>query len=258
MSSSAARALRILDWIARAGRPLGVSEIAREASLAPGTVFRSLDALVRADFIARYQASARYVPANAVERLRRSVIAGFRMREPVLPYLRQLASASGETVSLHVRLGWYGVRIASALGTAEVTSAANLGETQPLGDYYAGKAMLAFLSEAHIARYGDWLAGHGVPFREQARELHAVKKRGFASGDADFTGARAVAFPIRSTQEPIAAIAIEGPVLPRTGEHHGGFSDWRETVAHVEALARAQAGLFENPFAHLDPNSLIL
>jgi IclR family acetate operon transcriptional repressor len=256
MSSSAARALRILDRIARAGRPLGVTEIARESSLAPGTVFRSLDALARSDFIARYQASSRYVLGSAAERLRRSVIAGFRMRESVLPYLRQLASVSGETASLHVRLGWYDVRIASAPGTAEVTNAPLVGETRPLGDFYAGRAMLAFLSDAEIARYRVWSSEHGVLFRETER--HAVKEGGFALGDADVAGAHAVAFPVRPNEEAIAAIAIEGPVFSRIGSHPRGFSDWREIIAHVEALARAQASLFENPYAHLDPDLCVV
>jgi DNA-binding IclR family transcriptional regulator len=256
MSSSAARALRILDRIGRAGRPLGVTEIARESSLAPGTVFRSLDALARGDFIARYQASSRYVLGAAAERLRRSVIDGFRMRESVLPYLRQLASVSGETASLHVRLGWYDVRIASAPGTAEVTNAPLIGETRPLGDFYAGRAMLAFLPDAEIARYRAWSAKFGVPFRD--KELRAVKQDGFASGEAELADAGAIAFPVCPRHEAIAAIAIEGPVFSRIGGHPRGFSDWREIIAHVEALARAQASLFENPYAHLDPDSCVL
>jgi DNA-binding IclR family transcriptional regulator len=257
MSSSAARALRILDRIGRAGRPLGVTEIAREASLAPGTVFRSLDALLRADLIARYQASSRYVLGSAAGRLRQSVIASFRMREPVLPYLRQLASVSGETASLHVPVGWYGVRVASVPGTAEVMNAAVLGETRALGDYYAGRAMLAFFSGVHIARYREWSGAQNVSFQETERELSAVKACAFALGE-DVAGARGIAFPVRSAKEPLAAIAIEGPVVSRTGEQPPGLSEWREIVAHVEALAGVQTALFENPFAHLDRDSWIL
>jgi IclR family acetate operon transcriptional repressor len=256
MSSSAARALRILDRIGRARRPLSVTEIARESSLAPGTVFRSLDALARSDFIVRYHASSRYVLGGTAERLRRSVTAVFRMRESVLPYLRQLASVSGETASLHVRLGWYCVRIASAPGTAEVTNAPAVGETHLLGDYYAGMAMLAFLSDAQIARCRAWSAKHGVPFREN--EILAAKQTGIARSDTEVAGACAIAFPVRPTVEAIAAIVIEGPVFLRAGGHPVGFSDWREIVAHVEALARAQPGLFENPYAHLDPDSWVL
>src|SRR3954463_2329107 len=114
--------------------------------LPPGTVFRGLDALAKHGFVARYQASSRYVIGSTVERLRRSLLARFRMREAVLPYLHQLASVSGETASLHVRLGWYGLRVASALGTGEVASTPALGQTYALGGHFAGKAILALLS----------------------------------------------------------------------------------------------------------------
>lgn len=258
MSSSATRALRILGMIGGAGRPIGVAEIARASSLAPGTVFRSLDALVRANFIERYQSSSRFVPGPAAERLRWSLIARFRMREAVLPYLRQLASISGETASLHVRLGWYGVRIASAPGTAEVTNAPPLGETRLLGTYYAGRAILAFLGEADIAQYRIWSAAHSDPLVEKERKLQVVKEIGFSLGDTELPETSAIAFPIRQDGKAIAAIAIEGPVFLRAGADTGMLSGWREIIAHVESLARTQAVLFENPFSHLDPEFFAL
>jgi DNA-binding IclR family transcriptional regulator len=184
----------------------------------------------------------------------RSLIARFRMREAVRPYLRQLASISGETASLHARLGWYAVRIASAPGTAEVTNAPPLGETHPLGEHYAGEAILAFLSDASVARYCAWAAARGV----RPPEIGAVRERGFALSESDLDEGASIAFPIRSgAGEAIAALAIEGPVFARNEAQTGDLSGWREIVAHVEALARTQGSLFENPFPHLNPDLLI-
>ena len=73
MSSSAKRALKIVEVLSGADRPLGVTEIARALALPPGTVFRGLDALLRAGLVARYQASSRYVPGPLAERLRQIV-----------------------------------------------------------------------------------------------------------------------------------------------------------------------------------------
>jgi DNA-binding IclR family transcriptional regulator len=257
MSSSAKRALRILESVGRAENPVGVSEVARRLSLSPGTVFRSLDALGKAGLVTRYQASARYVLGPAAERLRHSLIATFRMRDVCLPYLRQLASLSGETTSLHVRLGWYGVRIASVPGSGEVTNSPPLGEASPLGNTYSGEAILAFLSESDIAHYRVWAAKHGIRWSEKQRELHSIAMRGFAAGETAFEDGMAVALPIRSGDAAIAAIAIEGPVFhPQSPV--SGISDWSEILGHVEALVRAQPHLFENPFAHLDPESILL
>jgi DNA-binding IclR family transcriptional regulator len=261
MSSSAKRALRILEFVSDTEQPLGVTEIARSLSLAPATVFRSLDALSRADLVSRYQSSSRYVLGAAADRLCQSLIARFRIRELSLPYLRQLASASGESTSLHVRLGWYSVRIASVPGMAEVTNAPPVGDTRALGDAYVGKAILAFLSNTEIARYRAWAAAHDFRWSEEdERERRSAKKCGVALGKAELgeTG-MPVAFPIRVRDAAVAALTIDGPVLDRPpGFHSSPFSDWRQIVTHLESLALTQPALFENPFAHIDPDTIVL
>ena len=70
MSSSARRALRILETVGAAERPVGATEVGRALGLSAGTVFRGLDALERAGYVARFQASARYVLGASVGGLR--------------------------------------------------------------------------------------------------------------------------------------------------------------------------------------------
>src|SRR5258706_6806136 len=259
MSSSAKRALRILEFVSDSDHPLGVTEIARSLSLAPATVFRSLDALGRADLVSRYQSSSRYVLGVAADRLCQSLVARFRIRELSLPYLRQLASVSGESTSLHVRLGWYSVRIASAPGTAEVTNAPAIGDTRALGDTYAGKAILAFLSIAEIARYRAWAQTHDMQAPEKDWDLRSVRKRGAALGMTDGGTGMKVAFPIRVGDAAIAALTIDGPVLDEAPDPAASpFSDWLLIVTHLESLAHAQPALFENPFAHIDPDTILM
>ena len=125
MSSSAKRALKILAAVGHSGRAMGVTEIARALGVAPGTAFRGLDALQRANLLARHPALPRYVLGPSALGLRQSLLSLFPIRDVCLPYLRQLASASGETSSLHVRIGWYAARIATAPGAAEMTSGAS-------------------------------------------------------------------------------------------------------------------------------------
>jgi len=269
VSSSAKRALRILRHIGRADRPLGVSEIARDLSLPAGTVFRSLDALARADLIARYRSSSRYVPGHAAELLRRSLIARFDIRQVCLPYMRQLASMSGETVSLHVRLGWYAVRIGSAPGAGEVMNSPPLGEAQALGECHAGRAILAFLPQAEIANYRCWAAERGLA---PARALRGIAAAGYALCASE------IAFPIRVENCAIAVLAVEGPVDTVDGARPGRraevlreaeprrtaghltmtISAWQQIVANIETLARAQPALFENPLAHIGADSILL
>lgn len=235
MSSSAARTLRVLDEIAASDHPLGVSEIARALSLPAGTVFRSLDALARAGLVARYRESSRYISGPMAEQLHRSVIARFPIREVCLPYLRQLASISGETISLHVPAGWYSIRICSVPGTGEVMTSRPVGEAQALHESPAGQAILAGLPKSELAAYRKW-SGHNL-----APDARPPGKDG-----------KEFAFPIYARQRVIAAISIDAPFTP-SGEQ---LSACRNVVANIGTLARTQPGHFAGPFSHLSPDAL--
>jgi DNA-binding IclR family transcriptional regulator len=248
VSSSASRALRILETVGAAERPLGATEIGQKLGISAGTAFRGLDALERAGYLARFQASPKFVLGKSVAALRQSLLARFPIRDVAAPYLRQLAFASGETCSLTVRLGWHGLRIAAAPGTNEVTSAPPLGAVRPLGEGCAGRAILAhFAPDAPEAK-------------RLARALAEIRRRGFATEETAFArGRAAIAFPIRRAGQAIAAIAIDGPVveLARPAAHDD-LPRWREIVQSVERLAQARPALFAGPFDHLDPDDIVL
>ena len=246
MSSSARRALRILETVGAAERPLGATEIGRALRLSPATAFRGLDALERAGYATRFQASTRFVLGKSTAALRQSLLARFPVRDVAMPYLRQLAFASGETVSLTVRLGWYGLRIAAAHGTNEVTNALPLGAVRRLADGVAGRAILAFLPEGASA--------------SATKPLADIRKRGFATEETAFAhGRAAVAFPIRRGDQAVAAVTIEGPVLDLARPTaHADLPHWREIVASLERLAAARPALFAGPFDHLDPDDIVL
>jgi DNA-binding IclR family transcriptional regulator len=248
LSSSAARALRILATVGAAERPLGPTEIGQRLGVAAGTAFRGLDALERAGFVARFQASPKFVLGKSVAALRQGLLARFPIREVCAPYLRQLAFDSGETVSLTVRLGWHALRIAAAPGTNEVTSAPPLGALRPLAEGLAGRAILAHLSS------------DAPEAKRLARALAEIRKRGFATEETAFArGRAALAFPVRRDGEAIAAIAIEGPVVDlKESAAHDDLPRWREIVHAVERLAQARPALFAGPFDHLDPHDIAL
>lgn len=246
MSSSAARALRVLDQVAASDKPPGVTDVARALSLPPGTVFRSLDALTRAGLVARYRESSRYIPGPMAEHLHRSIIARFSIREVCLPYLRQLASISGETVSLHVPVGWYAVRTCSVPGMAEVMTSRPAGGAQPLHESPAGRVILAGLPKSELASYRSW-PGSTLPWREGR---NAPKRLSAKAG----SGRGETVFPVRVVRGVIAAITIEAPFTP-SGEQ---LSACRNVVANIEALALAQPGLFAGPFSHLSADAIAL
>jgi IclR family acetate operon transcriptional repressor len=263
VSSSTHRALRILEAVGAAGRPVGTTEVGRALAIPPGTAFRALDALERAGYVTRFQASAKYVLGAAVGGLRQNLLARFPIRDVCLPYLRQLAFASGEAASLTVRLGWYGVRIAAAPGTNEVTSSPPLGGVRLLADGCACRAILASLEPNAADAYVAWARRHVKRVPDATSligDLGRIRARGFAIEETAFARGRgAIALAVRSGRHAIAAIAIEGPVLDLASmAEHGDLPHWREIVQSVERLVQARPALFAGPFDHLDPDDIVL
>ena len=263
MISSAFRTLRILEAIGRADRPLGVTEIARQLGLAPGTVFRGLDALEHAGYVSRFESSPRYVAGPVVNQLRQALLARFTLRDVALPYLRQLAFATGETVSLTMKVGWYALRLIAVPGINEVTSSPPVGDVRLLEQTCAGQAILAFLPRDRLHEYCGWAAAAAVGGQQGSsidEIVSSTRKRGFAIEVASFaTNRAAAAFPVRGTDGPIAAVGIEAPVLhlDHVG-YHDGINQWIEIVGSLEKVVRARPAMFETPFGHLDPANIVL
>jgi DNA-binding IclR family transcriptional regulator len=255
----------ILRLVSTAERPLSATEISRSLDLSTTTAHRGLTTLERAGYVARHQLSARYVLGVTSRRLLHSLFARFALHGFAIPYMRQLAIATGETVSLFVQVGWYAVRIASVKGTKEIIHTGPVGEVRDLDDGVAGRALLAFLPEAERERF---LAARGrAPSAAGRRALDAeladIRASGVATeASAAQPGWAAVAFALRSgagAGVAAGAIAIEGPVLKLGGRRRS--AEWTElatSVAQMEALIRANPARFRNPYGHLDPAGIEL
>ena len=257
MSSSARRALKLLAAIGESGQPMGVTEIARTLGIAPGTAFRGLDALQNAGLLTRHPSAPRFVLGPAALGLRQGLLAQFRIRDVCLPYLRQLASASGETSSLHVRIGWYVSRIAVAPGTAEVTSGAILKGTQLLSAEPSGRTILAHIPRNQLARFLAWATARGIVIPASLeRELAALRARGFAASSPPDTGA--VAFVIRKSDQAFASVVLEGPGLPGAALSSERIAECRAIAGAIEALVRVNPDIGRQPFEHIDPDEIVL
>ena len=253
MSSSAKRALKILAAVGESGRPMGVTEIARMLHIAPGTAFRGMDALSRAHLLARDPRMPRYVLGPAALGLRQSLLAQFRIRDVALPYLRQLASATGETCALYVRIGWYAACVATAPGSAEMTGGTTFGGVEPLSTHIAGRAILAHITHNQIDRYRAWATERGIAISTTfEHDLGAIRARGFARSQVSESTALAV--PILKSDQAFAAVLSEGE---NGGANRPGPQE-QEIAREIAALVRANPALARQPFDHLDPDGVLL
>jgi DNA-binding IclR family transcriptional regulator len=207
--------------------------------------------------LTRHPSAPRFVLGPTALGLRQSLLALFRIRDISLPYLRQLASASGETSSLHVRIGWYAARVAIAPGTAEVTSGAILKGTQLLSTEPSGRAILAHIPRNQVARFLKWATARGIVIPASLeRELAAIRARGFATASPPDSGA--VAFPIHKSDQALASVALEGPGFSGTPLMDERVAECRAVAGAIEALVRANPDIGRQPFEHIDPDDIVV
>lgn len=262
MISSATRALRILQIVGRAPNPIGVAEIARSLDVVPGTAFRSLHALEGLRYVERFQSSSRYVLGPAVTQLHHQLLSRFKLRGLSVPYLDQLAFATGETVALVVPVGWYSLRLAAVPGTNDVTSHSPVGEIKLLEQTAAGRTILASMSFDEIDRYVAWSAGK-LPAAEAEGDLRAtlavIAERGFAREATGYAPGRcSAALPIHRHGAIIAAIAVEGPVLDTQDDDETRLRAWLAALVPLEQAVESAPADIVGPFGHLAREQIVL
>lgn len=257
MTSSGIRALRALQVVNASDEPLGVTAIAAALDTLPGTAYRSLDALERGEFVSRYRASSLYQIGATAIRLRQTLHAQFPLRNVAMPYLRRLALAANDTVSLTVPVGWHSLRLVAIAGSNSVRSSKATGLSGLLEETLAGRAILSSFDQKMMARYLE----DAAPLLEVERRpriliraLHEIAEQGFALEPVEGAGRSGIAMPVRHKGKVIGAISIDGPVVRTDGDADAGeIETWQRIVDEVE-LAVGQAKAFQaTPFDHLDP-----
>jgi IclR family KDG regulon transcriptional repressor len=215
---SVTNALRVMEALADADRPMAVTELASRLGLAPSTTHRILATLAAEGFAARVPTHRRYRAGPSLASLaRRALLDNVRLSEAARPVLRWLAAESGETTQLTVLDGSDTVAIDHVDSTQPVIVHHPAGSRVPAHATAVGQAILAHLPEvaARIAREG--LVAHSsrtitdpIAFVD---ELETIRRRGYAVNVGQLHPETAgVAAPIiESSGAVIASVGISGP-----------------------------------------------
>lgn len=260
MSSSARRAITVLQALSASDVPLGVTAIAAKTGSVAGTAFRSLDALERGGFVTRYQSSSQYQLGETAARLKHALYSQFALRRLCLPFLHRLAFATSESCSLVVPVGWYAVRIAVVRGTSFVRSSVHTGIVGLVDEHPAGEALLAFAPDADLERFCAFASeerGRPASASDYLLRLGHIRRQGYATEESE-SGSALVAFPVSHGNRAAAAIVIEGAVESKVADEGTGHDGCLAMVREMEgALAKAATTPDElNPFHHIDPASI--
>jgi IclR family acetate operon transcriptional repressor len=276
--ASTANVFQVLRLVSGAEEPLGVTEIARRLRVPVSTVHRALTTLEHAGYLTR-SAAAKFEVGARTERLVSGGFKRFAMREASLPYLQQLATASGETTTLCVRLGWYALRLVAVAGVANALPLRpRLGQPVLLhidagcraltAGFDAGERAdyLAFVRSRRPDRLAEARAACAGPESPQRPALPPKDARGWVvtaqAGDAF----QSLSFALRDgAGAAMAAVAVEGAGLLREGAglsrggagDAGRFAEWAHIVMRLERFLASQPELFRHPYAHIPANDIV-
>ncbi len=229
-STTALKALRVLESVAAEGGSSSLADIAARAALDRSTTYRMLSTLVAAGYVRQDPATRRYALTYRVVSLSRNLLADDEVYRQARRVLERLARETGETSHLTVLDGSEAVLVQKVKGSQLVAVDFQIGDRSPLHATSVGKALLAH----QPTRVVDEVIAGGLPrlavntiVEPDAlrRELRQVRERGYAIDDHE----------LADTMRCIAA-----PVFERDGRVRMGVSisgpDSRFTFEYLEGL----------------------
>jgi len=216
---SVGRALGVLEHVADAGTPLGLSELARACGLPISTAHRMVRSLVDSGYLhrepdRRYRLGPRLVALGGVA------------LDPVGPevstWLRRLVAATGETANAATLCRDEVMFVAQAASPHQMRASTQLHHRTMVHCSGLGKALLSLLPDDEVVALA---ARTGLPRRtdrtltevdELLEALRGVRRLGHAVDDEEEEyGVRCVAVPVPGAPFPLA-VSVSGPTVRLT------------------------------------------
>jgi DNA-binding IclR family transcriptional regulator len=202
-----------------ADRPMTLTEVSNRATLSKSTTLRLLTTLAYGGLVIKDPLTGNYQLGAGGLRLGYGFVTGqggfaALAHEP----LQKLSEETGETVTVHVRLGNQRICVDEIPGPHGVRYVSPIGAASPLYLGSAGRVLLAWLPQADL----DPLI-NGVPlftpatgeYLDEAKfrnELDLVRRRGYAMSEGErIAGGTAISVPVSGPSGVIASLSILGP-----------------------------------------------
>lgn len=220
--SSIKRSVQVMELLARKS-PLGVRAIASQLSLPLGSVHRLMLDLAEEGIAERTTEGEWELSFRLLE------IIGIQLERIALPalarpFVEHIAEATRETVNVNALSGLHGICIDKVRGSEGMQLDLRIGSRGSIYCGGAGKAMLAFMTEAEQQRVLDQPMPALTPktITDPAAlkvELGRIRERGYSIDDQEVVmGVYCVAVPILDANaRPVGAISITGATVKAPG-----------------------------------------
>lgn len=218
MSSTALKALHVLEAVAAEPRPLSLGEVSSRAGMDKSATHRMLATLVAAGYVRQEAGTRRYALSYRVVSLSRNLLADNEVVRLARETLERVAAETGEGIHLAVLDGTETVLVQRVKGSQLVAVDFQVGDRSQLHCTSIGKALLAFQEQDAVEAV---IAGGLVPRTANTitepeafrRELRLVRERGYAIDDREmYDNMRCIAAPVFERDVPVRmGISCSGP-----------------------------------------------
>ncbi len=214
------KAVAILETLATARRPLGVSELGVLLGLPKPTAHRIVRMLESEGLLQREPGSRRYVPGTRLVRLGLDIIAASMLRAPRHAILESLSQQIGETCNFGVMAGSHVVYLDRVESAWPLGLRFEPGSRVPLHCTSMGKLFLSLLpaqKRAIVLRSIPLYPYTENTFTNVGQlevELNKIRETGVSTDNQEFlAGVICVAVPVRApSRQVVAAVAVSAPL----------------------------------------------
>ncbi len=217
MDDSFAKGLRLLEVLAAAEKPLGLTEIAARSKLIKSHTHKFLRTLLEHNYIEQTQPRGPYRVTFKLFQLGSNALSRADLISAARLPMQDISANTRETSTIGIYENGEVMYVYKVDGTYEVRTNTDIGRRRPAYCVAAGKAMLAFLTPATVAHAAVHMKKHTtrtIPNVTKLREqLTEIRKDGYAVNWGEWVeSVRGIAAPIfDASGTVIAALNLSIP-----------------------------------------------
>lgn len=223
--SSVSNALKLLKVFTDQSNELGITELARELSIAKSTVHRIASTLVAEGFLEKNPVNDKYRLGLALFRLGALVRRRMDVSYEARPMLMDLRAQTNETILLAIPDEDQIMYVFHLESSHAIRMRSDIGVRKPMVCTAEGQAILAFMPEEERQPILDQPIGkrtsHTITDPAKLRaKIDEVRLQGYSLEDQESeVGMRSLAAPIfNADRHVVASVAIAGPVVRMTDD----------------------------------------
>jgi len=213
------KSLLILEILANSGGEIDLSTLTRHTQIPKSTLLRLLNTLKNHNFVLQDSQSRRFRLGWALIHLGKAAEQSFNLIQIVHPFMEDLASQTGETVSLVLLDGDHAIYVDQVVSSSIIRGHPPIGTPLHLHCTASGKVLLSafssqefesFIGRTQLVKKTEKSIVNPLVLQE---EIRRIQKQGYAFDDEETEiGGRCVAAPVFNKQGHIeASVSIVGP-----------------------------------------------